>query len=196
MRRAAASFLQFAALTLIVVVSAAFVITFAAMAVVVQGSSMEPALHNGERVLVNKLVYRLRPPRRGEIVVFRHMAGRMLIKRVTGLPQEELSISRGLVRVDGRPLVEDYILEPSAEDYGPMYVPHGHVFVLGDNRNHSQDSAHAHIGAVPVGSILGKAFAVYWPPASARICRDPAYPEPIEAARTSVRGLARAPGAP
>jgi len=196
MRRAAASFLQFAALTLIVVVSAAFVITFAAMAVVVQGSSMEPALHNGERVLVNKLVYRLRPPHRGEIVVFRHMAGRMLIKRVTGLPQEELSISRGLVRVDGRPLVEDYILEPSAEDYGPMYVPHGHVFVLGDNRNHSQDSAHAHIGAVPVGSILGKAFAVYWPPASARICRDPAYPEPIEAARTSVRGLARAPGAP
>ena len=195
MRRAAASFLQFAALTLIVVVSAAFVITFAAMAVVVQGSSMEPALHNGERVLVNKLVYRLRPPHRGEIVVFRHMAGRMLIKRVTGLPQEELSISRGLVRVDGRPLVEDYILEPSEEDHGPVYVPRGRLFVLGDNRNHSQDSAHAHIGAVPLDAVLGKAFAVYWPPASARVCRDPAYSEPAEAARVSLHGEARAPGA-
>lgn len=198
MRRAAASFLQFAGLTLIVAVLTAFVITFAAMAVVVQGSSMEPALHDGERVLVNKLVYRLRPPRRGEIAVFRHgyMPGRMLIKRVIGLPQEELSISRGLVRVNGAPLVEDYILEPSEEDYGPVYVSSGHVFVLGDNRNHSQDSAHAHIGAVPLDSILGKALAVYWPLASARVCRDPAYPEPAETAQISVRGVARAPGAP
>jgi len=196
MRRAAASFLQFAALTLIVVVSAAFVITFAAMAVVVQGSSMEPALHDGERVLVNKLVYGLRPPRRGEIVVFRHMAGRMLIKRVIGLPQEELSISRGLVRVNGTLLVEDYILDPSKEDHGPVCVPRGHVFVLGDNRNHSQDSAHAHIGAVPLDAVLGKAFAVYWPFTSARVCRDPAYLEPAEADQVSVRGAARALGAP
>ena len=97
MRRAAASFLQFAGLTLVVAVLTAFITTFAATAVVVQGSSMEPALHDGERVLVNKLVYRLRPPRRGEVVVFRHAAGCMLIKRVIGLPQEELSISRGLV---------------------------------------------------------------------------------------------------
>ena len=198
MRRAAASFLQFAGLTLIISVLIAFITMFAAVAVVVQGSSMEPALHNGERVLVNKLVYRLRPPRRGEIVLFRHghMPGRMLIKRVIGLPQEELSISRGLVRVDGRPLVEDYILEPSAEDYGPAYVPRGHVFVLGDNRNHSQDSAHAHIGAVPLDAVWGKAFAVYWPFASARVCRDVAYPELAETAQISVRGVALAPGPP
>lgn len=198
MRRAGASFLQLAGLTLIIAVLAAFIITFAATAVVVRGSSMEPALHDGERVLVNKLVYRLRPPRRGEIVVFghRHMPGRMLIKRVVGLPQEELSISRGLVRVSGAPLVEDYILEPSEEDYGPVYVPRGHVFVLGDNRNHSQDSAHAHIGAVPLGSIMGKAFAVYWPLASARAFKDPAYPEPAETAQISARGAARAWGAP
>mgnify|MGYP000844251027 FL=1 len=196
MRRAAASFLQFAGLTLVIAVLTAFVVTFAAMAIVVQGSSMEPALHDGERVLVNTLVYRLRPPRRGEIVVFRHAAGCMLIKRVIGLPQEELSISRGLVRVNGRPLVEDYILEPSEEDHGPVYVPRGRLFVLGDNRNHSQDSAHAHIGAVPVGSILGKAFAVYWPFASARVCRDAAYPELAEADQISVRGATRAQGAP
>ena len=198
MRRAAASFLQFAGLTLIVAVLTAFIITFAAVAVVVQGSSMEPALHDGERVLVNKLVYRLRPPRRGEIVVFRHrhMPGRMLIKRVIGLPEEQLSISRGLVRVNGAPLMEDYILESSEEDHGPVYVPRGSLFVLGDNRNHSQDSAHAHIGAVPLGNVLGKAFAVYWPLASARVCRDPAYPEPAESTQVYVRGLARAPGAP
>jgi len=196
MRRAAASFLQFAGLTLVIAVLTAFVVRFAAMAIVVQGSSMEPALHDGERVLVNTLVYRLRPPRRGEIVVFRHAAGCMLIKRVIGLPQEELSISRGLVRVNGRPLVEDYILEPSEEDHGPVYVPRGRLFVLGDNRNHSQDSAHAHIGAVPLDAVLGKAFAVYWPFASARVCRDAAYPELAEADQISVRGATRAQGAP
>jgi len=127
MRRAAASFLQFAGLTLIISVLIAFITMFAAVAVVVQGSSMEPALHNGERVLVNKLVYRLRPPRRGEIVLFRHghMPGRMLIKRVIGLPQEELSISRGLVRVDGRPLVEDYILSPQRKTMVRRMFPAG-----------------------------------------------------------------------
>jgi len=120
----------------------------------------------------------------------------MLIKRVIGLPQEELSMSRGLVRVNGRPLVEDYILEPSEEDHGPVYVPRGRLFVLGDNRNHSQDSAHAHIGAVPLDAVLGKAFAVYWPFASARVCRDAAYPELAEADQISVRGATRAQGAP
>ena len=121
MKRAAASFLEFAGLTLILAVLTAFAITFVAMAVVVQGSSMEPALHDGERVLVNKLVYRLQHPRRGEIVVFRHGAGpgRMLIKRVIGLPQEELAISGGLVYVNGAPLAEPYILERSARDHEP-----------------------------------------------------------------------------
>jgi len=191
MRRAAASFLQFAGLALIVGVLAAFVMTFAVMAVVVQGSSMLPALHDGERVLVNKLVYRLRPPRRGEIVVFRHerMPGRMLIKRVIGLPQEELSIARGLVSVSGAPLVEDYITEPSVDDCGPVYVPRGRIFVLGDNRNHSHDSTDASFGTVPLHGIEGKAFAVYWPLTNARVCRDPSYPEAAEA-------VTRARGAP
>jgi len=191
MRRAAASFLQFAGLALIVGVLAAFVMTFAVMAVVVQGSSMRPALHDGERVLVNKLVYRLRPPRRGEIVVFRHerRPGRMVIKRVIGLPQEELSIARGLVSVSGAPLVEDYITERSVEDHGPVYVPLGRVFVLGDNRNHSHDSTDASFGTVPLHGIEGKAFAVYWPLTNARVCRDPSYPEAAEA-------VTRASGAP
>jgi signal peptidase I len=204
MRRAAATFLQFAGLMLIIAVLTAFAVTFVAVAVVVQGSSMEPALHDGERVLVNRLVYKLRHPRRGEIVVFRHghMPGSMLIKRVIGMPQEELSIVRGLVHVNGAPITEDYTLERSAQDYGPVYVPDGRLFVLGDNRNHSEDSAHASIGTVPLRSIEGKAFAVYWPLASVRMCRDPGYPESAEAAITattaqiSVSGAARVSSAP
>jgi signal peptidase I len=187
MKRAAASFLEFAGLTLIVAVLTAFAITFAAMAVVVQGSSMEPALHDGERVLVNKLVYRLRPTRRGEIIVFRHGPGpgRMLIKRVIGLPQEQLAISGGLVYVNGAALGESYILERSAHDHGPVYVPCGHLFVLGDNRNHSQDSADAALGMAPIGSVEGKAFVVYWPLTRARVCKDPRYPEEPESASTA-----------
>lgn len=131
----------------------------------VDGVSMEPTLHDGERLLVNKLVYRFHPPERFDIVVFRYPRdpSREFIKRVIGLPGETVEIVEGQVYVNGRPVEEPYVENRGPDFYPPTTVPPGHVFVLGDNRPHSDDSRSG--WTVPVREIIGKAFLVYWPPA-------------------------------
>lgn len=128
----------------------------------VDGSSMLPTLHNGEFVLVNRIAYRFEPPQRGDIVVFHYPPdpSQDLIKRVIGLPGEEVTIQDGVVRVNGEPLVEPYISEPPLYA-GTWLVPEGHLFVLGDNRNDSSDS-HSW-GMLPYENIVGKAVLIYWP---------------------------------
>jgi len=137
---------------------------FLAQATVVEGQSMEPSLHNSERVIVEKITYRLfHGPRRGDIVVLRDPAGdTLLIKRVVALPGETVAVRGGQVFVDGEPLEEPWAYRQGGPDYPPTEVPPLHVFVLGDNRPHSNDSRS--FGPVPIDRIVGRAWLVYWPP--------------------------------
>ncbi len=130
----------------------------------VEGYSMVPTLQGGEFILVNRLAYRFgRQPHRGDIIVFRPNDNGLgdYIKRIVGLPGEEVLIQNGTVYINNRPLVEPYILERPRYN-GYWLVPPGHVFVLGDNRNHSTDS-HV-LGPVPLERVIGQAVLVYWPP--------------------------------
>lgn len=129
----------------------------------VDGSSMEPTLHSGEFVIVNKLSYKFGDPTLGEIVVFHFPRDpeQEYIKRVIGLPGDQVIIDQGKVIVNNRLIDEPYIAANPAYD-GTWIVPEGHLFVLGDNRNNSSDSHNW--GTVPQEYVIGKAVFVYWPP--------------------------------
>ncbi len=163
--------------------------TFLVQAYSIPSGSMTPQLEAGDRVAVSSLADRLHQPRRGDIVVFDSPAasageegtlpvrvGRdllegvglvapdddALIKRVIGLPGEEIQARNGRVFIDARELVEPYLPEAVVtDDFGPVVVPDDAVFVLGDNRANSQDSRF--IGPIPVDSIVGRAIARIWP---------------------------------
>jgi len=128
----------------------------------VEGSSMEPSLHDGEMVVVNRLAYRWSEPGRGDIIVFRFPLdpARRFIKRVIGLPGDMVEARTGLVYVNGAPLDEPYIAAPPRYD-GTWQVEPGQLFVLGDNRNNSSDSQNW--GPLPLDEVIGKAVLVYWP---------------------------------
>ena len=159
--------LRYALLVLAASAVAALVITFVAQSYLVQGASMLPTLREGERVLVDKLTYKLREPARGEVVVFRYPADmrRKFIKRVIGVPGDVVEVRDWLMYVNGEPLHEEYILGPTYDEFGPVEVPEDTVFVLGDNRNHSEDSRHASVGLVHRSLLIGRAVLTYWPPA-------------------------------
>ncbi|HMK08700.1 MAG TPA: signal peptidase I [Anaerolineales bacterium] len=129
----------------------------------VEGSSMEPTLHDSELVVVNRLAYRWGEPQRGDIVIFRFPLDpeRRFIKRIIGLPGEYVVIHGGRVTIDGVALDEPYIAAPPRYD-GEWQIQPGQVFVLGDNRNNSSDSQTW--GPLPIGQLIGKAVLVYWPP--------------------------------
>lgn len=130
----------------------------------IEGSSMEPSLHDGEYVLISKVSYWFGQPRRGDVVVFRfpHDPSRDFIKRVIGLPGETVAIRDGKVFINGRPLQEPYIRGPIVYTYGPVTLGPEEYFVLGDNRNASNDSHNW--GTLPRSAIIGKAWLIYWPP--------------------------------
>jgi signal peptidase I len=135
---------------------------FLAQGTYVHGQSMEPNLHTDQRLIIEKLSYRLHWPRRGDIVVIRLDEYEIpLIKRVVGLPGETVEIRDNRVYIDGRVLAEAYLTEVSQRNYGPVPVPLDHVFVLGDNRKTSSDSRA--FGPVPCERILGRAWLSYWP---------------------------------
>ena len=131
--------------------------------VLVEGFSMRPTLDNGQYILVNKMAFNSSLPDYGDIIVFHFPVDpdQDFIKRVVGLPGDEITIRNGEVIVNGFSLEEPYIAaEPRY--IGHWTVPVGEVFVLGDNRNNSSDS-HTW-GPVPMENVVGKAILVYWPP--------------------------------
>ncbi len=130
---------------------------------VVDGCSMEPNVHDGEFLVVNKIVYHLHSPRRGDVIVFQPPKNpkRDFIKRVIGLPGDEIAIEDGYVYVNGQLLEEDYFSEKPRGSYYLEEVPPDSYFVLGDNRNCSSDSRYW--GMVPRGNIVGKAWFFIWP---------------------------------
>jgi signal peptidase I len=136
---------------------------FLAQATQVLGQSMEPNLHTAQRVVVEKVTYRVvHGPRRGDIVVIDTPdQTEMLIKRVIGLPGETISVHRGTVYINGEELEEPWTVNPGGSNYGPKTIPPLHVFVLGDNRGASNDSRS--FGPVPIEDIVGRAWFSYWP---------------------------------
>lgn len=131
---------------------------------VISGSSMEPNLYHGQRIIINKTAVYFDEWERGEVIVFRPPKSPNaipFIKRVIGLPGETVEITGGKVYVDGIALDEVYIAESPRYTMAAIDVPDGHYFVLGDNRNHTNDS---HVGwTVPRENILGKAWFTVWP---------------------------------
>ncbi|NLT72997.1 MAG: signal peptidase I [Chloroflexi bacterium] len=146
------------ALVIVVVVN-----LFIAQATRVEGQSMEPTVYNDERLIIEKISYRLHEPERGDIVVLRpQQRGTLpLIKRVVGLPGEAVEIRQAQVFIDGEPLQEPYLDETMLGGMPTQIVPEGHLLVLGDNRNASNDSRS--FGMVPYEDIIGRAWFRYWP---------------------------------
>ena len=169
------------------VILALFVRTWVVQAFKIPTGSMENNLLIGDHLLVNKLVsgpsltsfermiLPLREPKRGEIMVFKYPdePERDFIKRVIGLPGETLELRNKTVYINGQPLDEPYVhfLEPASEGqevtqfdvrerYGPVRIPDGQYFVMGDNRDNSQDSRYW--GFLPRHYIKGKALMIYW----------------------------------
>jgi signal peptidase I len=163
--------------------------TFLIQAFWIPSSSMENTLQLNDRVLVNKLAYQFADLERGDVVVFddprlddppvesllqsiRRNVGEAIgldvprsefIKRVIALPGQEIEIKENQLYVDGEVVDEPYLKPgiPPMADFGPLVVPTGHMFVMGDNRHESHDSRK--FGPVPIDTIVGKAFVIMWP---------------------------------
>jgi len=175
-------------LIVIALVLAVIVKTFLFQAFYIPSGSMEETLQINDRVMVNKLSYRFGEVKRGQVVVFdpgngtndgESLPGKIarnvlesiglatpesdLIKRVIGLPGETLEIKNNRVLINGTAIDEPY-LPPGVRmrDFGPVVVPEGEFFVMGDNRNASQDSRF--IGTIPEDDVIGRAFVIMWPP--------------------------------
>lgn len=145
-----------------------FLLNYVVQPTEVEGLSMYPTLSGGEYLLLDKVSYRFRSPRRYELVVFpsRYQGDTYYIKRVIALPGETVEIRDGTVYIDGEPLEENYGYEP-IEDTGlageAFVLGTDEYFVLGDNRNDSMDSRFAEIGNVTAQEIVGRAFFRIWP---------------------------------
>ena len=135
----------------------------------VPSGSMEPTLKPGDRVLAAKSAYRFSNPHRGDLVVFKDPRNpeEDLIKRVVGLPGDTVAIRDAVLYINGQREMEPYVDYPmiDATYFGPVKVPAGKVFVMGDNRGNSVDSRS--FGPVPEDNLLGKVFMRFWPPGRA-----------------------------
>ncbi|HEY1332071.1 MAG TPA: signal peptidase I [Actinomycetota bacterium] len=205
--RSKGSFLrELPVLIVLALVLALLIKTFLVQAFYIPSASMEPTLNGpGDRVLVNRIVYRFHPPRRGDIIVFSdphappvhrnpveaaaHWMTSGLgfsrgsptdyIKRVIGLPGETVEVRNGIVFIDGRPLQPEPYVSPVRDhsDWGPDQVPPGELFVMGDNRTDSDDSRGT-LGFIPIKDVIGRAFVIIWPPGRWRWLSTPSYTSP------------------
>jgi signal peptidase I len=136
---------------------------FVARACYVENVSMEPTLHEAQRLILEKVSYYLHPPERGDIIVFYmpEVDQEPLIKRVIAVPGETIEIRDGHVLINGQVLEEPYLRQGTYPNRQPTRVPDQMVFVLGDNRGESYDSRY--FGFVPFAAIRGRACFRYWP---------------------------------
>lgn len=142
--------------------------TFVAEARYIPSSSMEPTLEINDRLIIEKVSYRLHSPKRGDVVVFSPTETLKaqdfkdaFIKRVIGLPGDTVEVKQGKVFVNGKALTEDYIEAPPDYQFTPVKVPEDQYWVLGDNRNNSYDSHYW--GFVPRQNLIGRAMVRFWP---------------------------------
>ena len=154
--------------TLVLATVIFFLLQAAFSTCIVVGCSMEPEFYPGQRLLINKLVYNLHEPQRGDVIIF-HPPNNLqteYVKRIIGLPGESVEVKGGVVYIykngDTFPLDEPYIKAPPNYTLPKRKIPENEYFVLGDNRNNSHDS---HKGwTVPRQNIIGKAWLSIWPP--------------------------------
>lgn len=141
--------------------------TFLLQAFFIPSESMVHTLEVGDRVLVNKLSYDVEDVGRGDIIVFPKPEGEAgtiddLIKRAVGLPGETIEGREGQVFIDGQPLDEPYLDEGTITgDFGPVEIPEGQLFMMGDNRGNSRDSRF--FGPIDGDTLVGRAFLRVWP---------------------------------
>lgn len=148
------------------VVVAVILRTFVFQAFYIPSESMETTLFQGDRILVNKVSYRLHDINRGDVVVFRRPDDqpgdiRDLIKRVIGLPGDTVEGRNSQILVNGQLLVEPYLGDDQFADFGPVMVAEGEYFMMGDNRDQSLDSRR--FGTIPQDRVIGRAFVLFWP---------------------------------
>lgn len=155
-----------------VLVVALLIVKFVVQRTAVEGQSMEPTLYNGQNLMVDKVSYRFREPKRFEVIVLKPYDGdnkTLYIKRIIGLPGETVQIqSDGTILINGEKLVESYGKEViKSTERGraaePVTLGENEYFVVGDNRNNSLDSRDARVGNVPKSRIIGRAWIRIWP---------------------------------
>lgn len=156
---------EYAKAAVIALALALFIRTFVVQAFKIPSESMMETLLVGDHLLVNKMAPRFSTPERGDILVFRYPLdhSRDFVKRVVGLPGETLEMVRNTVYINGRPLDEPYAIYQTSgfgNHFGPITVPDGHLFMMGDNRDNSQDSRVW--GTLDMDEIRGKAFIIHW----------------------------------
>jgi signal peptidase I len=151
-------------LIVIAVAIAVFIVSRTAVqSFIVVGISMEPSFEEGQRLLINRAVYHFREPARGDVIVFQPPGNQPdYIKRIIALPGDTVEIKEEAVYVNGSQLYEPYIKDPPSYTLPPTKIPDNNYFVLGDNRNHSNDSHND--WTVERTAIIGKAWLSIWPP--------------------------------
>jgi len=137
------------------------IITFVAQSYVVDGISMLPTLEHGQRLIVEKLSYRFRDPRQGDIIVL-NVPNAQYIKRVIAVEGDIIQARGGQVYVNGTALEEPYVSAATYPNFGPFVVPEGHLWVMGDNRPRSNDSRGT-VGFLNKQDVVGRAVFRYWP---------------------------------
>lgn len=142
-----------------------FISHFIVGVVVVPTGSMIPTINIQDRILANKFIYRFREVGRGEIVLFYapDEPETVYVKRVIGVPGDQIFIEGGKLYINEQLQTESYLKEPVLGDFGPYLVPEGHYFMLGDNRNSSNDSRYWNNKYVARNKIIGKAFFRIFP---------------------------------
>lgn len=153
-------FVQTAGLAVLVLL----VVNLTTARVRVSGSSMQPTLEGGEYIIVSRVAYRLGTPQRGDIVVFQSpdpSSTEDLIKRIVGLPGDNVKFVHGRIWLNGAPFAEAYAVGQTNSDQTWRVGPN-ELFVLGDNRAFSRDSHN--FGPVPMRDVVGRAWLIYWPP--------------------------------
>lgn len=145
------------------------------------GSSMYPTYKDGEYLMANKIVYKLSEPKRGDVIIFKYSDTQDFIKRIIGLPGDQVMLKDGYMYINGNKLDESGYLDSSVYTNGGEYlhegetitVPEGQYFVCGDNRQHSSDSRT--FGPIEKANIKGKAWIVYFPFSNFRLAEHESY---------------------